>query len=194
PGALHHRPRVHDDRVGHAPGRAREPAAQAARDAAGPDEPGLRPVPNLQRRADRGRRRDRRRPLARLRAHAGRRADPGRSRQPAHGRVARDQHRAPVHADLRVRQRHGGAGGGLGAEFLGLDPQYALKYLVYFLIVVAVGGLGRVSGVFWAALLIGVLDFTLKKYVPQGGTAFIYALTILLLLWRPQGLFSARSA
>ena len=84
-------------------------------------------------------------------------------------------------------------GGGLGAEFLGLDPQYALKYLVYFLIVVAVGGLGRVTGVFYAALLIGVLDFALKKYVPQGGTAFIYALTILLLLWRPQGLFGARA-
>jgi branched-chain amino acid transport system permease protein len=80
-------------------------------------------------------------------------------------------------------------GGGLGAEFLGLDPQYALKYLVYFLIVVAVGGLGRVTGVFYAALLIGVLDFVLKKYVPQGGTLFIYALTILMLLWRPQGLF-----
>jgi branched-chain amino acid transport system permease protein len=84
-------------------------------------------------------------------------------------------------------------GGGLGAEFLGLDPQYALKYLVYFLIVVAVGGLGRVTGVFYAALLIGVLDFVLKKYMPQGGTAFIYALTILLLLWRPQGLFGART-
>ncbi len=84
-------------------------------------------------------------------------------------------------------------GGGLGAEFLGLDPQYALKYLVYFLIVVAVGGLGRVTGVFYAALLIGVLDFALKKYLPQGGTMFIYALTILLLLWRPQGLFGARA-
>ena len=84
-------------------------------------------------------------------------------------------------------------GGGLGAEFLGLDPQYALKYLVYFLIVVAVGGLGRVTGVFYAALLIGVLDFALKKYVPQGGTMFIYALTILLLLWRPQGLFGAKA-
>jgi branched-chain amino acid transport system permease protein len=84
-------------------------------------------------------------------------------------------------------------GGGLGAEFLGLDPQYALKYLVYFLIVVAVGGLGRVTGVFYAALLIGVLDFVLKKYMPQGGTAFIYALTNLHLLWRPQGLFGART-
>jgi branched-chain amino acid transport system permease protein len=84
-------------------------------------------------------------------------------------------------------------GGGLGAEFLGLDPQYPLKYLVYFLIVVAVGGLGRVTGVFYAALLIGVLDFVLKKYVPQGGTVFIYALTILLLLWRPQGLFQGKA-
>ena len=80
-------------------------------------------------------------------------------------------------------------GGGLGAEFLGLDPQYPLKYLVMFLIVVAVGGLGRITGVFYAALIIGVLDFTLKKYLPQGGTVFIYGLTILLLLWRPQGLF-----
>jgi branched-chain amino acid transport system permease protein len=80
-------------------------------------------------------------------------------------------------------------GGGLGAEFLGLNPQYPLIYLVYFLIVVAVGGLGRITGVFFAALIIGVLDFALKKYLPQGGTLFIYVLTILLLLWRPQGLF-----
>jgi branched-chain amino acid transport system permease protein len=80
-------------------------------------------------------------------------------------------------------------GGGLGAEFLGLDPQYALKYLVFFLIVVSVGGLGSITGVFYASLIIGVLDFILKKHIPQGGTLFIYALTILLLLWRPQGLF-----
>lgn len=80
-------------------------------------------------------------------------------------------------------------GGGLGAEFLGLDPQYALKYLVYFLIVVSVGGLGTVVGVFWASALIGILDFVLKLYIPKGGTAFIFALAILLLLLRPQGLF-----
>jgi branched-chain amino acid transport system permease protein len=85
-------------------------------------------------------------------------------------------------------------GGGLGAEFLGLDPQYALKYLVYFLIVVAVGGMGQITGVFYAALLIGVLDFVLKLYLPKGGTIFIFALTILLLLWRPQGLFGRKEA
>ena len=83
-------------------------------------------------------------------------------------------------------------GGGLGAEFLGLDPQYALKYLVYFLIAVSVGGLGSVVGVYCASLLIGVLDFVLKLYLPKGGTIFIYVLTILLLLWRPHGLFGRK--
>ena len=83
-------------------------------------------------------------------------------------------------------------GGGLGAEFLGLDPQYALKYLVYFLIAVSVGGLGSVIGVYYASLLLGVLDFVLKLYLPVGGTMFIYALTILLLLLRPQGLFGGK--
>jgi branched-chain amino acid transport system permease protein len=83
-------------------------------------------------------------------------------------------------------------GGGLGAEILGLDPQYPLRYLVYFLIVVAVGGLGRVTGVFFAALLIGLLDFVLKIEFPKGGALFIYLLTLGLLLWRPQGLFGRR--
>jgi len=85
-----------------------------------------------------------------------------------------------------------GIGGGLGAEFLGLDPQYGLKYLVYFLIAVSVGGLGSVIGVYYAALILGVLDFVLKLYLPKGGTMFLYALTILLLLWRPQGLFGRK--
>jgi branched-chain amino acid transport system permease protein len=85
-------------------------------------------------------------------------------------------------------------GGGLGAEILGLDPNYPLRYLVYFLIVVSVGGLGRVTGVFFAALLIGVLDFVLKIYFPKGGTIFIYVLTLILLLARPQGLFGKKGS
>jgi branched-chain amino acid transport system permease protein len=83
-------------------------------------------------------------------------------------------------------------GGGLGAEILGLDPQYPFRYLAYFLIVVAVGGLGRISGVFFAAILIGILDFVLKIYFPKGGTLFIYALTLVLLLARPHGLFGKK--
>ncbi|MGH7246777.1 MAG: branched-chain amino acid ABC transporter permease, partial [Pseudomonadota bacterium] len=83
-------------------------------------------------------------------------------------------------------------GGGLGAEFLGLDPQYPLRYLVYFLIAVSVGGLGSVIGVYYAALILGVLDFVLTLYLPKGGTIFIYVLTILILLARPQGLFGRK--
>lgn len=83
-------------------------------------------------------------------------------------------------------------GGGLGAEFLGLDPQYALKYLVYFLIVVSVGGLGSVLGVYCASLILGVLNFVLTFYLPKGGTIFIYAITILILLLRPQGLLGRK--
>jgi branched-chain amino acid transport system permease protein len=84
-------------------------------------------------------------------------------------------------------------GGGLGAEILGLDPQYALKYLAYFLIVVALGGLGRIGGVFLAAIAIGIADFALRKYFPKGSAFYIYAFTILFLLWRPQGLFGKRA-
>ena len=60
-------------------------------------------------------------------------------------------------------------GGGLGAEFLGLDPQYALKYLVYFLIAVSVGGLGGVVGVYYHRYFFGVLNFVLNLYLPKGG-------------------------
>jgi branched-chain amino acid transport system permease protein len=85
-----------------------------------------------------------------------------------------------------------GLGGGLGAEFLGLDPQYPLKYLVYFLIAVSVGGLGSVIGVYYASLILGVLDFVLTLYLPKGGTIFIYVFTILILLVRPQGLLGRK--
>ena len=85
-----------------------------------------------------------------------------------------------------------GLGGGLAIQVVGLDPTFALAYLVYVLIVVSVGGLGSVVGVYYASLLLGVLDFMLKLYLPKGGTIFIYALTILLLLWRPQGLFGRK--
>ena len=80
-------------------------------------------------------------------------------------------------------------GGALGTEILGLTPTYALEYLVYFLIVVAVGGLGSLRGAFVAALLLGVVDTAGKYLFPQFGAFFIFAITIVLLLWRPQGLY-----
>lgn len=80
-------------------------------------------------------------------------------------------------------------GGALGAEIIAIQPVYPFEHLVYFLIVVAVGGLGSLRGPFVAALLIGVSDTACKYWLPQFGAFFIYAATIALLLWRPAGLF-----
>jgi len=82
-----------------------------------------------------------------------------------------------------------GLGGGLGADLLAISPSYALDNLVYFLIVVAVGGLGSIRGPFLAAMLLGITDTGFKYLLPELGAFFIYALTMVLLLWRPRGLF-----
>ena len=86
-----------------------------------------------------------------------------------------------------------GLGGGLGAEIVAIQPTYPFEQLVFFLIVVSVGGLGSVRGPFLAALLIGVTDTACKYWLPQFGAFFIYIATIGLLLWRPQGLLGKRS-
>jgi branched-chain amino acid transport system permease protein len=82
-----------------------------------------------------------------------------------------------------------GLGGGLGAEIIAIQPTYPFENLVYFLVVVAVGGLGSLRGPFVAALLIGVADTACKYWLPQYGAFPIYIATIAVLLWRPAGLF-----
>ncbi|MDH3690464.1 MAG: branched-chain amino acid ABC transporter permease [Gammaproteobacteria bacterium] len=80
-------------------------------------------------------------------------------------------------------------GGGLAVDILGLSPSFAIQYLVLFLIVVAVGGLGTIRGTFVAAIVLGVIDNAGKYLWPEGGAFFIYAVTIAILLLRPAGLF-----
>lgn len=80
-------------------------------------------------------------------------------------------------------------GGALGAEVMAIEPEYALKHLIFFLIVVAVGGLGSVKGPFLASLLLGFGDAACKILAPQFGGIFVYVALFLILLVRPQGLF-----
>ncbi|MDP1655868.1 MAG: branched-chain amino acid ABC transporter permease [Hylemonella sp.] len=82
-----------------------------------------------------------------------------------------------------------GLGGALGAEVLGLDPSFPLKFMVYFLIVVAVGGTSSITGPLLAALLLGIADVAGKYYIPTFGAFIVYGLMIAILIWRPQGLF-----
>jgi branched-chain amino acid transport system permease protein len=85
-----------------------------------------------------------------------------------------------------------GLGGALAIQVVGLDPTFALAYLVYVLIVVAVGGLGSIGGSFAAAAVLGISDMAGKYYFPWLGAFLIYLVMVALLMWRPAGLFGKR--
>jgi branched-chain amino acid transport system permease protein len=86
-----------------------------------------------------------------------------------------------------------GLGGGLGIDLLGLDPTFPIKYMVYFLLVVAVGGAGTIRGPLLAAIVLGIFDVAGKYYVPEVGAFVIYGLMVILLLLFPNGLIGRRS-
>ena len=94
------------------------------------------------------------------------------------------------------RQRRKGHGKALtvrgACEIFGLDPSFAFTYLVYVLIIVSVGGLGSIAGSFAAAILIGVSDVAGKYYAPELGAFLIYLVMVVVLMWRPAGLFGRR--
>ena len=85
-----------------------------------------------------------------------------------------------------------GLGGALAIEIVGLDYWFAFGYLVYVLIVVSVGGLGSIGGSFAAAVLLGMSDMFGKYYFPEVGAFFIYLVMLVILMWRPAGLFGRR--
>jgi branched-chain amino acid transport system permease protein len=86
-----------------------------------------------------------------------------------------------------------GLGGGLGIDVLGLDPSFPVKYMVYFLLVVAVGGAGTIKGPLLAAIILGVFDVAGKYYVPEVGAFVIYALMVVLLILFPAGLMRRKA-
>lgn len=81
-----------------------------------------------------------------------------------------------------------GLGGILGAELLPVDANYPLRYMVLFLVVVAVGGLGSVTGSFVAALGLGIVETATRYLLPGFGTIVFYLAMMGVLSWRPRGL------
>lgn len=86
-----------------------------------------------------------------------------------------------------------GLGGALGAPILSMDPSFPLKYMIYFLIVISIGGTTTITGPFFAAILLGVADVAGKYFIPAIGGFIIYTIMVAVLIFRPQGLFT-RSA
>ncbi|GAA4332900.1 branched-chain amino acid ABC transporter permease [Pigmentiphaga soli] len=122
----------------------------------------------------------------------------GRTRYGAMVRAAVDNRRVAESMGLRAGRLFfftfalgcglAGLGGALGIGMLGLDPNFPLKYLVHFLIVVCVGGAGTLLGPFLAAMLVGIVDVAGKYYLPAAGSFPVYLFMVLVLLLRPRGL------
>ena len=87
-----------------------------------------------------------------------------------------------------------GLAGALGAPILSLEPSYALKYVVLFLLVVIVGGEGSLKGSFFAAMALGIIDTLGKYFVTEAAPYLLYAAVFILLLLRPHGLLPPKSA
>ena len=126
----------------------------------------------------------------------------GRTRYGAMVRAAVDNQRVAAGTGIHVQRLFlltfslgcglAGLGGALSLGVLGLEPGFALKYLVYFLLVVCVGGAGTITGPFAAALLVGIVDVAGKYYLPQTGAFLIYGVMIVMLLLRPHGLVARK--
>jgi Branched-chain amino acid ABC-type transport system, permease components len=79
-------------------------------------------------------------------------------------------------------------GGVVGAEFLPIEPYYALRYMVTFLVVVSVGGAGSIPGALLACLVLGTIDTTGRYLMPEFGNFFFYAAVIAIVCIFPRGL------
>ena len=79
-------------------------------------------------------------------------------------------------------------GGVVGAELLPIEPYYALRYMVTFLVVVSVGGAGSIPGALAACLLLGAIDTTGRYLMPEFGEFFFYLAVIAIVWIFPRGL------
>jgi branched-chain amino acid transport system permease protein len=86
------------------------------------------------------------------------------------------------------------AAGVLAAPLYSVYPGMGDGFLIISFVVVVIGGLGSISGAFWSALVIGLVDTLGKAYAPKVAGLAIYMLMVAVLLWRPHGLFGQQRA
>ena len=81
-------------------------------------------------------------------------------------------------------------GGVLISTFLTLDASIGVLFTMKALIIVIMGGIGDVRGVIIAALILGLVETAVATLIDPGLTlAAAYLIFIVILLYRPQGLF-----
>jgi branched-chain amino acid transport system permease protein len=84
-------------------------------------------------------------------------------------------------------------GGIVGAELMPMEANYPLRYLVVVLLVVAVGGMGSITGALVASLALGIIDTAGRYFVPDYGAIWFYVIIMAVLAVRPNGLLGLRA-
>jgi len=87
------------------------------------------------------------------------------------------------------------AGGILISTFLTMDASIGVVFTMKALIIVIMGGVGDVRGAIIAALILGLAETAVASLIDPGLTlAAAYLLFVLVLLFRPEGLFGKRAS
>jgi branched-chain amino acid transport system permease protein len=85
-------------------------------------------------------------------------------------------------------------GGALISTFITLDASIGAVFTMKALIIVIMGGVGDIRGSTLAAIILGIVETTVATLVDPGLTlASAYFIFVVVLLFRPQGLFGRRS-
>ncbi len=84
-------------------------------------------------------------------------------------------------------------GGIVGADLLPLEPFYALRYMVVFLVVVSVGGAGSILGALASSMTLGFVDTAARYLAPDLGEFFFYLSVMVIAFLFPHGMFGKDS-
>jgi branched-chain amino acid transport system permease protein len=85
-------------------------------------------------------------------------------------------------------------GGALISTFITLDASIGVVFTLKALIIVIMGGVGEIRGAIVAAIILGLVETGVATLVDPGLTlAAAYFIFVIILLFRPQGLFGRRA-
>jgi branched-chain amino acid transport system permease protein len=81
-----------------------------------------------------------------------------------------------------------GLSGLLGSAFIGASPGVEYTIILYTLPIIVVGGMGSLPGAFVASIVVGIGDSVGKAYFPELSLFLIFAIVVVTLAFRPEGL------
>lgn len=82
--------------------------------------------------------------------------------------------------------------GVIAAPLAGVQPAMGVEVVTAAFVIVVIGGLGSFWGVLLAGLIVGVVRGVTITFFPPAAEASMYALMVLVLMFRPRGLFGER--